>query len=1077
MAYQPKSYRKFLAGSVSAAVVASALAAPAGAAAASASFPDVPTGHWAYNEITALADKGIINGYSDGSFKPSQLLNRGQAAVLFTNALGLEVPENLNVFKDLKATSYFAQYAAAVEANGVFGGYANGNFGAGDNLTREQMASVLVRAFDLKDNGEAVNVADLSKAHASHQANVKILVQNGVSVVSDNNFRPKETVSRAQFATFLYRAMVLTGKINENADVVSVKAINATTVEVKMADEVSADVKAADFTIDGLTVSNAVVKQTDKNTVVLTTSAQEGKEYTLKIKGETAGKFTGVSAVIPSKINLVSKSVQGKLGQEVTVTAKVEVADGQSKAGIPVTFNVPGNNGTLYETITKEAVTNENGEATFTYTRYAATTDTVTAYATGDRSKFSTGYVFWGVNQILTVEEVTEGSTINNGANKTYKVKLTNPSTGSAAANKTLNVSFVENLNVTADKVKNASVNGVQPVQLSNGTAPVAAQITTDSKGEATFTVSGTNTEVTPIVFEANNTVSSSGTIVRDFGYSASDLQAVAPKVTFSALQVAYTIDITRDGSEEAARYASNGRKYNVVVKDKDGKVAANEVVNVAFNEDLDRVISTTTEAKFVEVLSNGNQQYFTGDKAKQITVKTNSKGEASFVVSSDKLNDYATPVAWIDINTPNAVEGKLDEGEPKTVAPISYFADEVLDGAALKVYNGTKETDKFKGTETATFSASLVNQSGKTVGSTIKKVSYTVYNTGSNDVKVGNQVVSPNRSYTVTYDTSSATTDLKVSPVSDKNASVKVVATGIATDTDGTDYAFTAKEATATFTSTQAVADTYTSYVSSINTTDKEITFTGKSPVSYEDATFKAENGSTITLEAFEALVNANLDDILLTYTKTTDDKVTFEVVSISTRSPLSLAVTTPGAPVLTSSASYTVEGTATGNSTVKVYTDLNNDGIVNGSDAVVATGTATGGNYSIATPLTANSANNFVVVAYDAVGNYSATVDVATITHDGVAPAAAVSPTAPAGLATITGAASSVEAGSTVKVFDAATGGTEVGGSDVVNANGSFTWTSTDPLTANTNYFVEVIDAAGNKSATRTQVTTPAS
>ena len=221
-------------------------------------------------------------------------------------------------------------------------------------------------------------------------------------------------------------------------------------------------------------------------------------------------------------------------------------------------------------------------------------------------------------------------------------------------------------MNVTADKLANATVNGISVKQLSNGTALEATQITTDSKGEATFTVSGVNATVTPVVY-ALNPISASEPTNNNKTYKASALQATTSKVVFAATQAEYKIEITRDGGEVATTGEANGREYKVVVKDKDGKVAKNETVNVAFNEDIDRVISTNTKAKFVDA---DTDKYYpttsTGNTAKQISVKTNDKGEASFVIASDFENDYATPVAWIDINSANAKQGSLDEGEPK---------------------------------------------------------------------------------------------------------------------------------------------------------------------------------------------------------------------------------------------------------------------------------------------------------------------------------------------------------------------------------------------------------------------------
>ncbi|MFJ7409161.1 MULTISPECIES: hypothetical protein, partial [unclassified Lysinibacillus] len=627
-----------------------------------------------------------------------------------------------------------------------------------------------------------------------------------------------------------------------------------------------------------------------------------------------------------------------------------------SKAGIPVTFYVPGNNDAVYPTITGEAYTDENGVATYTYTRYAAGTDTVTAYATGDRSKFSTGHVFWGVDTILTIEEVTTGSSINNGANKTYKVTYKNPTTGKPEANKTFNVSFLENINVTADKLANATVNGFEVKQLSNGTILEAAQITTDSKGEATFTVSGSNATVTPVVYETNTTANESNKL-----YKASALQTTAAKTTFSAVQAEYSIEVTRDGGEVAAIGQSNGRKYKVVVKDKNGNVAKNETVNVAFNEDLDRVISTNTKAQFVEVLSDGTQKFYpangSGNTDKQISVKTDSKGEASFVIGSTTPNDYATPIAWIDINNASAKRGSLDEGEPKTVAAISHFQAEYLDGAKLVSLDGTKETSDFAGNKTAKFSAKLTNQSGKEYSTNnVSKVTYTVFNTGDNDIYVtednGNVVeVAPNRSVTTTFD--SPGTDLLVDSKG-KTSAVKVLATGVAKYTENgvvKDFAFTAKEATAKFTATNEVTNPYTGAVKSYNTDKKTITFDKKDAIKYAGVSGKTYKyyglGSTpiADADAFIATLSSqgNNNQVTVTY-KEEDGVVSFYIISVVTGGiGHPTADTTPANGVTGTIAFTNTSFNANSNQTITVKdADLNVNATVAETTTVTITDTA---------------------------------------------------------------------------------------------------------------------------------------
>jgi len=55
----------------------------------SATFSDVPTGHWAFQFVEALAASGITGGCGGGNFCPDDPLNRGQMAVFLSAALGL----------------------------------------------------------------------------------------------------------------------------------------------------------------------------------------------------------------------------------------------------------------------------------------------------------------------------------------------------------------------------------------------------------------------------------------------------------------------------------------------------------------------------------------------------------------------------------------------------------------------------------------------------------------------------------------------------------------------------------------------------------------------------------------------------------------------------------------------------------------------------------------------------------------------------------------------------------------------------------------------------------------------------
>ncbi len=110
--------------------------------------------------------------------------------------------------------------------------------------------------------------------------------------------------------------------------------------------------------------------------------------------------------------------------------------------------------------------------------------------------------------------------------------------------------------------------------------------------------------------------------------------------------------------------------------------------------------------------------------------------------------------------------------------------------------------------------------------------------------------------------------------------------------------------------------------------------------------------------------------------------------MVVVDTSAPGGPDVTSPSGPTTVSNVEFSIEGTAEANSQVKVYSDDNNDGMVNGADEVVASLLLTGGKteFAINTPLGKIGENNFVVTTTDLAGNESGAVDVATITRQNI-------------------------------------------------------------------------------------------
>lgn len=178
---------------------------------------DIPNDFWAKNEVMQLVERGVIGGYPDGEFRPALNINRGQAANLFAGALELPTATYQAKFTDVSEKSGFLQGVFSTYEAGIFSGKPDGRFGVADALTREQMATTLVRAFNLKDTGKALTFKDWDKISESHRENVKILAQHGITTGrEDGTFDPKATVNRVTFTVMLHRSLVATGKIEAN---------------------------------------------------------------------------------------------------------------------------------------------------------------------------------------------------------------------------------------------------------------------------------------------------------------------------------------------------------------------------------------------------------------------------------------------------------------------------------------------------------------------------------------------------------------------------------------------------------------------------------------------------------------------------------------------------------------------------------------------------------------------------------------------------------------------------------------------------------------------------------------------
>ncbi len=171
-------------------------------------YHDVSADHWAYSQIKWLGEQKMMNGYDQSLFLPDDVVTRSQAAVIITNTLGLNVSNKKNEFKDVPENHWAAGAITAINDSGYLQGYEGDLFKPEGILTREQVAVLFSRVFQLTTNeNKSITFSDVAENYWAHTA-IQRLTTNGIaSGYADQTYRPKQEVTRAEFSVFLFRAL------------------------------------------------------------------------------------------------------------------------------------------------------------------------------------------------------------------------------------------------------------------------------------------------------------------------------------------------------------------------------------------------------------------------------------------------------------------------------------------------------------------------------------------------------------------------------------------------------------------------------------------------------------------------------------------------------------------------------------------------------------------------------------------------------------------------------------------------------------------------------------------------------
>ncbi|MDO8468532.1 MAG: beta-propeller domain-containing protein [Candidatus Peribacter sp.] len=131
---------------LSSALIGAALLLSVPSASLALVFQDVRPGVTPYAAaIEALKTSGVIEGYSDGTFKPSQTVTRAECLKIILASRGTAVTGS-NCFPDVR-DEWFAPYVCGAKAEGIVGGYPDGRFKPEQTISFVEAAKILSLAY------------------------------------------------------------------------------------------------------------------------------------------------------------------------------------------------------------------------------------------------------------------------------------------------------------------------------------------------------------------------------------------------------------------------------------------------------------------------------------------------------------------------------------------------------------------------------------------------------------------------------------------------------------------------------------------------------------------------------------------------------------------------------------------------------------------------------------------------------------------------------------------------------------------------------------------------------------------
>ena len=173
-----------------------------------AQFTDVNEGDWFYANVMRAVELGILKGKGEGIFAPYDNITRRDFAIMLAQSLGNSNDgEATSPFKDVADNDYGVVSIAYLYEKGIVTGDDKGNFNPDSNITRQEAAIMLAKAFEATGTTSDLFTDDASIASWAKSFVYAAKAAGLMNGDTNGAFRPTSTITRAEAASAMVNAI------------------------------------------------------------------------------------------------------------------------------------------------------------------------------------------------------------------------------------------------------------------------------------------------------------------------------------------------------------------------------------------------------------------------------------------------------------------------------------------------------------------------------------------------------------------------------------------------------------------------------------------------------------------------------------------------------------------------------------------------------------------------------------------------------------------------------------------------------------------------------------------------------